>query len=84
MSVKLYVLYCLSVRPIVGELSKFCERECLWCTCGGLWANTDAREVPLQQVPDEGGLASGVLAHQQDHGLGIEVRILWNGKREGG
>jgi len=31
---------------------------------------------PLQQVADEGRLARGVLAHQQDHRLGIEVWIL--------
>lgn len=45
-------------------------------TCSRLWANPDAGEVTLEQVADEGGLASGVLAHQQDHGLGIEVGIL--------
>lgn len=27
-------------------------------------------------VPDEGGLPGGVLAHQQHHGLGLEVRAL--------
>lgn len=31
---------------------------------------------PWVGSPDEGGLPSGVLAHQQDHGLVVEIGIL--------
>lgn len=44
--------------------------------CGRLWANPHTREVLLHEVPDKSGLPGGVLAHQKDHGLVIEVGIF--------
>lgn len=35
---------------------------------------------PWTRSPDEGGLPSGVLAHQQDHGLVVEISILQGGR----
>lgn len=49
---------------------------------GGLGANPDARKVSLQEVLYEGGLAGGVLAHQQDHGLGVKVGVVQLGRVE--
>lgn len=44
--------------------------------CGRLRANTHTGEVLLHEVPDEGGLTGGVLAHQEYHGLVVEVGIF--------
>ncbi|RNA06974.1 hypothetical protein BpHYR1_022215 [Brachionus plicatilis] len=43
---------------------------------GGLGPDPDAREIRLEQVADERGLARRVLAHQQHHRLRLEVRVV--------
>ena len=42
---------------------------------GGLGPEAHPLEVLLNQVPDEGGLARAVLAHEEHHGL-VEVGVL--------
>lgn len=49
---------------------------------GGLGPNAHPWEILLDQVPDEGGLARAVLAHEQHHGLVVEVSVLQRGRVE--
>lgn len=44
--------------------------------CGRLWANPHTGEILLHEVSDKGGLSGGVLTHQEDHGLVVEVGIF--------
>lgn len=43
---------------------------------GRLGPYPDAGEVPLEQVFNERGFTGGVLAHEQDHRLRVEVRVF--------
>lgn len=49
---------------------------------GGLGPDAHPWEVLLDQMPDEGGLARAVLAHQEHHGLVVEVGVLQRGRME--
>lgn len=43
---------------------------------GRLGANPHPREVLLHEVPNECGLPGGILTHQENHGLVVEVGIF--------
>jgi hypothetical protein len=49
---------------------------------GGLRPDAHPREVLLDQVADEGGLAGAVLADQEHHRLVVEVSVLQRGRVE--
>ena len=44
--------------------------------CGGLGSDADARVVLFQKVTNEGRFPGGVLSHEEDHGLGVEVGVV--------
>lgn len=41
-----------------------------------LGANPHTGEILFHKVPDEGGFTGGVLTHQENHGLVVEVGIF--------
>ena len=46
------------------------------------WTNPQSWIVSFQEISDETSLPRGVLAYEQDHGLGVEVRVVQRGRNE--